>query len=67
MVLNNVRFALLTFLAEKRKILGRKNASRLATANVIKIETESGRVWYSRVRYGIGEKFEAPTVIILLI
>jgi hypothetical protein len=37
-------------------------ASRLETASVIKIVTENGMVRYDTVRYGIEDKFGAPTV-----
>jgi len=33
------------------------------TASVIKILTENGRVRYDTVRYGVVDKFGAPTVI----
>jgi hypothetical protein len=59
-----VRFALLTFLAEKRKILGRKNGTPRAKRPRAgkKIVTENGTVRYGTLRYGIEDKFGLPTV-----
>jgi hypothetical protein len=66
-ILNAVRFALLTFLAEKPRNLGKKTV-RLALRDREREKCSNRKRWgtvrYGTVRYGIEDKFGSPTVML---